>query len=75
MIEEHTVFSSNVSKVGYDGESAQLLVWWSKGNKVSVYEGVPPDVFDRLWKSPSVGTMIRDEIKPNFLHHYLGDDE
>jgi KTSC domain len=65
-----SVFSSVVSEVGYDSDTGELLVTWSKSGKVSAYQGVPEDVAQRLANAPSVGQMINDEIKPYFLHSY-----
>ena len=64
------VFSSVVSEVGYDSDSGELLVTWSKSGKVSAYQGVPEDVAQRLANAPSVGQMINDEIKPYYGHSY-----
>jgi len=65
-----SVFSSVVSEVGYDSDSGELLVTWSKSGKVSAYQGVPEDVAQRLANAPSVGQMINDEIKPYYYHSY-----
>jgi hypothetical protein len=65
-----SVYSSVVSEVGYDSDSGELLVTWSKSGKVSAYQGVPEDVAQRLANAPSVGQMINDEIKPYFSHSY-----
>ena len=64
------VLSSVVSEVGYDSDTGELLVTWSKSGKVSAYQGVPEDVAQRLANAPSVGQMINDEIKPYFSHSY-----
>jgi len=63
------VFSSNVSEVGYDSDTSELLVTWQSG-KQSAYKGVPEDVALRLANAPSVGQMINDEIKPYYSHSY-----
>ena len=63
------VYSSNVSEVGYDDESGELLVVWKSG-KTSAYQGVPEDVALKLANAPSVGKMINDEIKPYYSHSY-----
>ena len=64
-----SVFSENVSEVGYDDESGELLVVWKSG-KTSAYQGVPEDVALKLANAPSVGKMINDEIRPYFQHRY-----
>jgi hypothetical protein len=64
------VFSSVVSEVGYDSDTGELLITWSRSGKVSAYQGVPEDVAQRLANAPSVGQMINDEIKPYYGHYY-----
>lgn len=64
------VYSSNVSEVGYDPDTGELLVTWSKSGKVSAYQGVPEDVALKLANAPSVGQMLDAEIKPYYSHSY-----
>ena len=68
---EKTVFSSNVSAVGYDSETGDLLVTWSKSGKVSAYSGVPESTALELSRAPSVGQMINSDIKPYYQHRYV----
>ncbi len=70
MIWEKSVISSNVTTIGYDTESQDLLVYWSKGGKVSAYAGVPEHVALELTRAPSVGSMINSDIKPYYSHRY-----
>lgn len=65
-----SVFSSRVSEVGYDENTKELTVKWAKGNKTSIYEGVPEEVAIDLSNSVSVGSMIGAEIIPNYKHRY-----
>lgn len=65
------VFSSNVSRIGYDDETQTLLVQWAKGGKTSAYEQVPPDVADEAARNWSVGQYINDSIKPRYRHKYV----
>ena len=66
-----SVFSSRVSQLTYDEQTKELQVRWAKGNKTSVYENVPEEVALDLSTSVSVGTMIANEIIPNYRHRYL----
>lgn len=61
------VFSSMVSEVGWEEESSSLLITWSTGKK-GAYADVPEEVAVRLSNAASVGTMINEEIKPNFKY-------
>ena len=63
------VFSSMVSEVGWD-EEAGLVIMWANGKK-GAYAGVPEELADRLSNAASVGTMIDEEIKPNFKYRKL----
>jgi hypothetical protein len=64
------VYSSNVSEVGYDEETQELLVTWKSG-RVSAYAGVPEEVAVELSNAPSVGTMMNSTIKPMYAHRYV----
>jgi hypothetical protein len=65
------VFSSNVSSVGYDTDTSELIITWHKGrNRVSIYSGVDEATAEALSKAPSVGQMLNMEIKPNYSHRY-----
>ena len=65
-----SVFSSRVTEIGYDEQTKELSVTWSKGGKTSIYEGVPEEVALDLSTSVFVGTMIGTEIIPNYKHRY-----
>ncbi len=64
-----TVFSSHISKVGYDDASQELHVEFKKG-KTAVYADVPPDVARLVVDAPSVGTALAQFIKGKFSHGY-----
>lgn len=66
---EKSVYSSNVNTVGYDVESKELFISWSKGKR-SVYTGVPEELALQLTTTNSVGTMLNQEIKPYYGHRY-----
>ena len=63
------VYSSNVQQVGYDPETQELSITWSKGKR-SIYSGVPEELAEQLANAPSVGSMLNEEIKPYFGHRY-----
>lgn len=64
-----SVYSSNVSEVGYDSDTGELLVTWKSG-KTSAYQGVPEDLAEQVSRAPSVGQMLNSEIKPYYSHRY-----
>ena len=63
------VFSSNVSTVGYDPETKDLIITWTKGKR-SIYSNVPEELAEQLANAPSVGSMLNSEIKPYYSHRY-----
>ena len=64
-----SVYSSNVSNIGYDPDTKELVVTWSKGKR-SIYSGVPEELAEQLVNAPSVGSMLNAEIKPYYAHRY-----
>ena len=58
------VFSSMISEVGYDTETEELLVRFSKSGKTAAYKGAPEGLAEELSRAPSVGSMFLSEIKP-----------
>lgn len=63
------VYSTNVSEVGYDEETHELFITWTRG-KQSVYSGVPEELAEQLVNAPSVGSMLNSEVKPYYAHRY-----
>ena len=63
------VFSSNVSTVGYDPETKDLTITWTKGKR-SIYSNVPEELAEQLVNAASVGSMLRTEIIPYYGHRY-----
>jgi len=63
------VYSSNVQSVGYNDETKELLVTWTRGKR-SIYSGVPEELALQLVNAPSVGSMLNTEIKPYYAHRY-----
>lgn len=71
-IDWRSVFSSNVTRVGYSYDTNELLVEWTKSGKISAYGPDFPFVkFEELSKAPSVGSMIKNDIIPRFSQHYI----
>lgn len=66
---EKYVYSSNVSVVGYDDESKELFITWTKGKR-SIYSGVPAELAEQLANAGSVGSMMRTDIIPYYPHRY-----
>lgn len=66
---EKDVYSSNVSTVGYDPESKELIITWTRGKR-SIYSGVPEELAEQLANAASVGSMLNAEIKPYYAHRY-----
>lgn len=64
------VYSSSVSDVGYDSDSGELLITWSKSGKTSAYQGVPEAKALEGANAPSVGQWVNAEIKPYYSHSY-----
>lgn len=63
------VYSSNVSTVGYDPDTKELIITWTKGKR-SIYSGVPEELAEQLANASSVGSMLNAEVKPYFPHRY-----
>ena len=68
MAEMYPVFSSHVSRVGYDADARELHIEWQKGRR-SVYTGVPPEVGIDFHKRPSIGGALQ-EVKGTYEHRY-----
>jgi len=66
-----SVFSSMISSVGYDTDSNELLVTFSRNGKTAAYQGVPEDKANELANAPSVGQMFLSEIRDAFPFRYV----
>lgn len=64
------VFSSTVTKVGYDPETEEMQVEFKTG-RVYAYSGVPPDLADNLSRNWSVGSMLNSDIKGKYPHRRI----
>jgi hypothetical protein len=58
------VFSEMISEVGWDDETQELLVKFSKGGKTAAYKGADEGVAEELSRAASVGSMFLKEIRP-----------
>lgn len=61
----HSVFSSNVSEVGWDDDSQEIVVTFTNGS-VYAYAGADEGLALELSKAPSVGQMLNSEIKGQY---------
>lgn len=68
-MEMKSVFSSHVSKVGYDAGSKELEIEFKNG-KTAVYQDVPSDVANLVVNAPSVGSAIHTFLKGRFAFGY-----
>ena len=66
-----SVMSTNVKEIGYDYDKSALIVIWLNSGRISMYSDVPAKLAEDIMKSWSIGTALRDEIKPNFAHRYI----
>lgn len=66
------VLSSNVSAIGYDSDSGEMLVKWKSG-KTSAYAGVSEGMAldAAAGHIASVGQWLNREIKNNYPHRYV----
>lgn len=60
------VESSNIESIGYDAEAQELYVRFKSGSLMYVYEGVSLSTFNELMSSPSKGSYLHREVKPNY---------
>ena len=63
------VYSSNVQSVGYNSETKEMLITWTRGKR-SIYSNVPEELAEQVANAPSVGSMLNAEIKNYFPHRY-----
>lgn len=62
--------SSNVAALGYSDDPPALLVRWVKG-RVSMYLGVPRNMFEEGVRAPSVGSWLNQFVKGHYDHQYV----
>ena len=56
------VKSSSVDAVGYDKKSKTLRIWFHEGSAYDYYN-VPKTKFEAIFKVPSIGAFVNQEIK------------
>lgn len=59
------VKSSNVLSLGYDANARRLTVSFH-GGSVYAYDGVGPELYERLRTAPSVGKYLHSQIVPHY---------
>lgn len=64
-----SVFSSSVSRIGWNSETNELWVEWS-GGRVSAYGGVSQEQADEIANSWSVGEAVA-RLKKSAPHRYI----
>ena len=67
---DRDVFSSTAQAVGWDEQLGGMVVTWKNGRR-SLYVGVSEELAMQVATAPSVGSMLNDQIKPNFAHRYV----
>lgn len=58
------VFSSMISEVGWDDDTQEMLVKFSKNGKTAAYKGADEGLALELSKASSVGSMFLEQVKP-----------
>lgn len=66
-MKRESVSSSNVAEVGYDGASRTLEVLFHNGATYQYFD-VPPQIFDELLRSSSVGQYLNSNVKGYFRY-------
>lgn len=62
-----SVYSSHIDEIGYDESSQELHVKWQNG-KITVYMGVPPEVFAQVNASASIGKSLHELVRGKYAH-------
>jgi hypothetical protein len=65
------VFSSHVDAIGYDEESGELHVTFSRTGKTAVYQGVSAKVAKDVLEAPSIGEAMWGTIRGKYPFGYL----
>lgn len=64
------VFSSHVDTIGYDEETGELHVTFSRTGKTAVYQNVPPRVAKDVLNAPSIGMALHTSIRGQYDFAY-----
>lgn len=65
--------SKTLQAYGYDAATGILAVRFSAG-KVYHYQGVPPDVYEKLSAAESIGSAFASLIRGQFEHNVILDE-
>ena len=65
-----SVYSSNVSSVGWNSDTEEIEVTWQNG-KVSAYSGGSEEMAHQCANAASVGQFVNSEFKPSLGHRYV----
>jgi len=60
-------FSSWIAKVSHDPDTNTLTLHYTDGGG-TIYENVPPEAYDSITQSPSIGTAIHAFVRGNYPH-------
>lgn len=71
MPEMQMVVSSNIEAIGYDAESQQLHVRFSKNGATYVYHGVEEWVYSEFMGAESKGQYLNTNIRNTYQHSQL----
>jgi len=69
------VQSSALEKVCYDEETHTLCATFRKGHRTFIYQDVPPEVYDGLLFSDSLGHYFKAHIHDHFPYRELTSRE
>jgi KTSC domain-containing protein len=73
------VYSSHVDAIGYDAETEELHVVYSRGKTAgipTIYQGVPPEIAAQIAGAPSIGQALHEHVRvpkgrpPRYPHRY-----
>jgi hypothetical protein len=70
-MERESVNSSNISTIGYDGETAVLEIAFKKGGVYEYYD-VPQFEYDGLSSAESKGSYAHANIYKNYRQNKIG---
>jgi hypothetical protein len=69
------VQSSQIQEIGYDPEKSVLEVQFKRGLTVYHYAGVPPEVYEDLMHSESIGKFFNANVRDKFAYTKLTQQE
>jgi hypothetical protein len=64
-MDRYSVFSSNITSIGYDSGTSTLEVEFTSGS-VYQYYGVPQGIYDAFVAAASKGQFLASQIKDRF---------